>query len=127
MKHILIADDDPDSLFQLELLLKKAGYMVTALDSHKQVEEWMVDHQPDLVVLDLMMEKADSGFVLSRNLKKRLPDLPIIILTAVTPETGLVFDLNSPDSQSWIKADRYLEKGLEHQLLLVHISQLLNR
>ena len=39
-----------------------------------------------------MMEQHDDGFVLSHHLKRRFPGLPVILVTAVTSETGLVFD-----------------------------------
>ena len=36
-----------------------------------------------------MMEQHDDGFVLSHHLKRALPGLPVILVTAVTSETGL--------------------------------------
>jgi len=88
-------------------------------------EEWLEDSEPDLAIIDLMMETEDSGFILSRGLKNKYPDVPVVILTAVTPETGLSFDLQTSDSQQWINADQYIEKGLHQETLFARIEQLL--
>ncbi|MBT3241719.1 MAG: response regulator [Bacteroidetes bacterium] len=125
MKHILIVDDDADCLFQLKLQMSNLGYSVTALESQFLAEEWLEDSEPDLAIIDLMMETEDSGFILSRGLKNKYPDVPVVILTAVTPETGLSFDLQTSDSQQWINADQYIEKGLHQETLFARIEQLL--
>ena len=124
-KKILIVDDDPDCLFQLDLLLINNGYQSVTIGSQAAAIDWLEKNKPDLAIFDLMMDREDSGFILSRLSKKYYTDVPVIILTAVTPETGIRFDLRSQESQSWIKADRYLEKGLNQEALLNHIKQLL--
>lgn len=125
MKHILIVDDDQDCLFQLNFLLSQQGYRVTALESQSQAENWLAENCPDLAVFDLMMEREDSGFVLSRLLKKKNPSVPIVILTAVTPETGISFDLQTAENRKWIQADLYLEKGINRELISQQIAQLI--
>ncbi len=125
-KVILIVDDDADCLYQLEVLIRQAGHEVVALHSQTAATQWLELNRPDLALFDLMMEREDSGFILSRWSKKRYPEVPVVILTAVTPETGIQFDIHQAGSQSWIKADLYLEKGLNHNLLINHIHQLLN-
>ena len=82
-------------------------------------------NKPDLAIVDLMMENEDSGFILSYKIKKKYPDVPVIIATAVTQETGMVFGLNNKEERSWIKADLYLEKNLRPDQLQREISKLL--
>lgn len=125
MKHLLIVDDDPDCLYQLKLILSKCGYRVTALESQASAEQWLESNCPDLAVFDLMMDREDSGFILSRMLKKKTPDIPVVILTSVTPETGVSFDLKSNGNQQWIMADLYLEKGIDKETLCTQVEQLL--
>ena len=81
--------------------------------------------KPDLAILDLMMESDDSGFILSYKLKKMNPELPIIISTGVSAETGMNFGLSSREDKNWIKADLYLEKGTRPEQLKLEIEKLL--
>jgi two-component system, OmpR family, response regulator len=127
LKSILVADDDSDYLFQLSFHLQKAGYSVITADSQKEAEKIIQREKPDLAILDLMMENEDSGFILSHKLKKKYPEVPIIIATAVSSETGITFGLKSEEDKHWIKADLYLEKGIRPEQLLNEIKKLLNR
>jgi hypothetical protein len=49
----------------------------------------------------------------------------VIIATAVTAETGMVFGLNKEEEKSWIKADLYLDKNLRPDQLEREIHRLL--
>lgn len=126
-RHILIVDDDPDCLFQLSFLMKAKGYEVTGLESAAEAEKWLETGCPDLAVLDLMMEREDSGFILCRKIKSRYPEVPVVILTAVTPETGISFDINSSENRRWIQADLYLEKGVNRELISSQIEQMVSK
>lgn len=81
--------------------------------------------RPDLAIFDLMMESDDSGFILCYNLKRRYPEVPVILATAVSRETGLTFGLSSDQEKEWIKADLYLEKGVRPEQLNQKIKKLL--
>jgi len=124
-KTILIADDDFDYLFQQKIYLESWGFNVITAESQTEAEEIINKTKPDLAILDLMMEKDDSGFILSYKLKNRYPDVPVIISTAVSAETGMSFGLNSEEEQRWIKADQYLEKGIRPEQLKLEIEKLL--
>jgi DNA-binding response OmpR family regulator len=124
---ILVADDDADYLFQMKLMLENAGFMVITADSQRQAEEIIDSVRPDLAILDLMMEKDDSGFILSYKIKKKNPEVPVILATAVSQETGISFGLDAEEDRSWIKADLYLEKGIRQDQLLLEIEKLLKR
>jgi DNA-binding response OmpR family regulator len=126
-KTILIADDDYDYLFQVRFMLEKWGYRVVTAESQHEAEEIIDRMKPDLAILDLMMENDDSGFILSYRLKSRYPDVPVIIATAVSAETGMSFGLNSEEEKKWIKADLYLEKGIRPDQLKSGIEKLLNK
>jgi CheY-like chemotaxis protein len=122
---ILIADDDPDYLFQTVSNLEKAGYKVVSVESQAEAELYIAKHKPDLAIFDLMMESDDSGFILCYRIKKKYPDVPVILATAVSRETGLSFSLDSEQEKAWIRADRYLEKGIRPEQLDMEITKLL--
>jgi DNA-binding response OmpR family regulator len=125
-KTILIADDDIDILAQLSGQVRNMGFSVITAETQKEAEKIIRDQKPDLAIFDLMMDNRDSGFILSYTLKKKYPDVPVIIATAVTADTGIIFELDTPEQKSWIKADRYLEKGLRPEQLEKEIKQLLH-
>ncbi|HQH19354.1 MAG TPA: response regulator [Bacteroidales bacterium] len=124
-KKVLIADDDPDFLTFMEVNARLLGFEVHTVISQKEAEEAMVTFKPDLAIFDLMMENKDSGFILSHKFKKLYPDVPVIIATAVTAETGLVFGLNTPGERTWIKADKYIDKSLRPDQLQKEIKSLM--
>lgn len=122
---ILVADDDPDYLFQTIFNLEKAGYKTVKAESQAEAELIISKFRPDLAIFDLMMESDDSGFILCYRIKKLYPDVPVILATAVARETGMSFSLDSEKEKSWIRADRYLEKGIRAEQLDQEIMKLL--
>ena len=124
-KTILIVDDDIDYLFQLKLQVEKFGFNVVVAESQKEAENLLSSLKPDLAILDLMMENDDSGFILCYKMKRRYPDVPIIIATAVAAETGMTFGISTEQERKWIRADLYLEKGIRTDQLHKEILKLL--
>lgn len=124
-KRILIVDDDMDYLFQLKTKVEQFGFETITAESQLEAEELIVQTKPDLAILDLMMENEDSGFILSRKLKSKYPDVPIIIATGVTAETGMDFSVSGESDKQWIKADLFLDKGIRADQLQREINKLL--
>ena len=122
---ILVADDDPDYLFQTVKGLERAGYNTVAVESQAEAETVIAKLKPNLAVFDLMMESDDSGFILCYKLKRKYPDVPVILATAVSHETGMSFGLDSEQERAWIRADKYLEKGIRPEQLDQEIMKLL--
>lgn len=122
---VLIADDDPDYLFLMVRGLEKAGYKIVAVESQAEAETVIAKMKPDIAVFDLMMESDDSGFILCYKLKRKYPDVPVILATAVSHETGMSFGLDSDLDKAWIMADCYLEKGIRPEQLDQEIMKLL--
>ena len=124
-KKILVVDDDVDLLEQMTAILSAAGYEVVAAESQAAAEETILKIRPDLAILDLMMEEKDSGFVLSYQLKKLYPQLPVIMLTAVAGATGLSFSTQQNEAQSWIKVDKMMDKPVRPEQLRAEVQRLL--
>ena len=124
-KTILIVDDDQDYLFQLKSKMEKFGFKTITAESQKEAEALIEKTKPDLAILDLMMENEDSGFILCYKMKKKYPDVPIIIATGVAAETGISFDINDENNRKWIKADCFLDKGIRSERLKEEIDKLL--
>lgn len=123
-KTVLLVDDDVDFLAQTEVILSQAGYKVVSKDSRKEAEEWLAENQPDLAVIDLMMEEMDGGFQLAYHIKKKSASIPVILATAVTQETGLTFDAATDEEKTWVRADVLLAKPFRKEQLLKEIEAL---
>lgn len=121
----MIVDDDIDYLNQLELQVKNLGFDVITAESQKDGENAIENEKPDLAIIDLMMENKDSGFILSYKMKEKYPEVPVIIASAVTAETGMSFGLETEEDKIWIRADKFLEKGLRPDQLEREINKLL--
>jgi diguanylate cyclase (GGDEF)-like protein len=79
---ILIADDDPDILMLLGLLLERDGYRVVRASDGVEALQLAKETSPDLCVLDVSMPGAD-GYAVCRELQTLGPVAPpVIFLTA---------------------------------------------
>ena len=125
-KTILFVDDDVDFIFQQRVAFEAAGYTVLEANSRTDAMEVLERSAPDVAVLDLMMEEKDCGFVLAHHVKRRSPQTPVILVTAVTAETGLTFGVIDETDRQWIKADVVLAKPVRFEQLQGEIERLLN-
>jgi len=124
-KTILLVEDDYDFLEQMKIYLEASGYKTLQADSEKKALELINNESFDAAIMDLMMENQDSGFILSYKIKKRNEKIPVILVTAVTKETGYFFDKTNTEDSSWIKADAILHKDIRLDQLKLELNKLL--
>ncbi len=124
-KTILIVDDDEDYRLQQQMEFKAAGYNVIAAAGRDEAEKLLARTRPDAAVLDLMMDRIDDGFVLCHHIKKLDATIPVVLVTGVTHETGMVFDATTAEERSWVKADRVLAKPVRFEQLRREVERLL--
>jgi DNA-binding response OmpR family regulator len=82
--RILIADDDPAILNMLAIRLGKQNYEVLVASDGNQTLEQARMHQPDLVLLDLMMP-GKSGLQVAKELRadEQLHTIGIVMISAI--------------------------------------------
>ncbi len=125
-KTILIVDDDPGILEQLELFISRLNMTVIQACGQGEAEGLIAAGTKfDLAILDLMMEENDSGFILSHKIKQLYPDVPVILLTGVASEAGIQFGSLTETERSWIKADLVMDKDIRFEQLSKEINHLL--
>ena len=124
---ILLVDDDVDFIDLNKAVLENQGFEVSAAFSGREAMDKVKFEKPDLIVLDLMMEKHDSGFTFAKAVKADPlhKNTPILMLTAVTSETG--FDFSQQMDGYWMKTDDYASKPLLPDELVRRINDLLLR
>ena len=122
---ILLVDDDVDFIDLNKAVLENQGFEVFAAFSGREAMDKVKFETPDLIVLDLMMEKHDSGFTFAKAIKADplYKNTPILMLTAVTTETG--FDFSQEMDGYWMKTDDYASKPLLPDELVKRINDLL--
>ena len=124
---VLLVDDDIDFLAIMKANLEASGYEVFTGESGEETGPLIDEHTPDIVVMDLMLEHYDTGFVVCYEIKKKRPSLPVIICSAVEQEEGLAFDTATEEERAWIKADAFLAKPIRYEQLQNRIEKLLNK
>lgn len=83
-KHVILCiDDDPDIRDSLKMILEAHGYVhVGAATAEEGVKVYKAT-QPDLVIVDLMMEEVDAGTNFVKELKLLGCAVPIYLLSSV--------------------------------------------
>jgi CheY-like chemotaxis protein len=124
---ILLVDDDVDFIDLNRAVLENQGFEVAAAFSAREAMDKVRFEQPDLIVLDLMMEKHDAGFTVAKAVKADplYKNIPILMLTAVATETG--YDFSQELDGYWMKTDDYASKPLLPEELVKKVTGLLAR
>ncbi len=99
---ILVVDDEPPIRKLLRVGLSTEGFLILEAPSAAIAREIMRDDRPDLVLLDLGLPDM-SGHDLLTLWRSELIDLPVIILSSRTDESGIVKALE-------LGADDYVTK-----------------
>jgi two-component system alkaline phosphatase synthesis response regulator PhoP len=120
-KKILIADDEADILEILEYNLQSEGYAVIKAKDGLEAIETAIKHQPDLIILDVMMPHK-SGMEVCQILrgKKEFSNTLILMLTALSDEGSHVKGLE-------YGADDYVSKPISPKLLMSRVNALFRR
>jgi len=119
-KHtcIMVVDDEQAILRLLSRTLEPEGYGVVVADNGRSALELLEEHEPDLVILDIMMPGLDGFQVL--DLIRQYSNVPVIMLTARVEVTTLYNALV-------LGADDYVRKPFRTQELLARIRAKLRR
>ncbi|MFV1969734.1 MAG: response regulator transcription factor [Acidimicrobiia bacterium] len=116
--RILVADDDEMIAASIRRALIYEGYSVEVVHDGAQALVSARDHQPDLVILDVMMPEID-GVEVCRRLRAD-GDIPVLMLTAKDTVADRVLGLDSG-------ADDYLVKPFAYEELLARVRSLFRR
>jgi DNA-binding response OmpR family regulator len=118
-KCILLVEDDPTISDLLAYNLKRAGYEVLQDGNGRTGLETALTHQVDLVLMDLMLPGLD-GMTAAKEIARRKPGIPIIMLTARSERETMLEGFG-------IGADDYVTKPFDLDVLLARIAARLRR
>jgi two-component system, OmpR family, response regulator len=122
---ILFVDDDRDFLSAQTAFFGSRGFEVVTLDRVEGALERISQEKPDVIVLDLMMEHYDSGFMLSRKIRQdpAMASVPILMLSGVASATGHKFSAEIAALKDWVKLDAFLDKPVTGRQLLKVVEE----
>lgn len=118
MTLVLVVEDEPNLREPLVYLLEKEGYEVIEAEDGNQAVETFKRHNPDLILLDLMLPGI-SGNEVCRIIRQE-SQVPIIMITAKDTEIDKVVGLE-------IGADDYVTKPYSTRELLARMKAVLRR
>ncbi len=116
--RILVVDDDSALRGLLEEYLTREGFEVVGVEDGEAMDTWLAEHEPGLVILDLMLPGED-GLTLARRLRTRT-QVPIIMLSARGDDIDRIVGLE-------VGADDYMPKPFNPRELLARIRAVLRR
>jgi DNA-binding response OmpR family regulator len=118
MKTILVIDDERNIVELVRLYLEREGWAVIAAGNGEDGLELHRRHEPDLVILDLMLPRID-GLEVCRELRRR-GDTPILMLTARDDDVDSIVGLE-------LGADDYVTKPFNPRALVARVKAILRR
>lgn len=126
---VLIIDDDPDIALATRLCLEGVGYEVVEARSSEEGLQQVKATNPDLIVLDVMMETTTAGFQTALKLRSTSPDseyaayraTPIIMLTSIHSTTPMRF---GPD-EDYLPVDEFVDKPIDPDAFIQKVNQLI--
>ncbi|MFH1436226.1 MAG: response regulator [Pseudomonadota bacterium] len=130
---IMIIDDDPDFVDAIRIILRSAAYDVAWTTSPQSARQKIVEEEPDLIMIDVMMDGLFDGIHLCDEIKsspdlQRFSAVPVILVSAAREFTGSRFEFyEDQDGQGFKGPDAYLDKPIKPKKLLGTIEALLGR
>ncbi len=120
-QKILLVDDEPDILEMIGFNLEREGYEVLTAANGRKAVELAKTHQPDLILLDVMMPEMD-GMETCRELRddSKLKNTIIAFLTARNEDYSQIAGFDAG-------ADDYISKPIKPRVLVSRVKALLRR
>ncbi len=116
MSKILIVDDSPSQLYNLQKIVEEGGHDTVTADSGEQALEVASEENPELILMDIVMPGM-SGYQTKRKLGRNesTRHIPVIFVSVKSSEADLVWGLRQGASE-------YVTKPVNRHKLLSAIS-----
>lgn len=118
-EKLLIVDDAPQVVRLVSEVMKAMGYTVVAAMSGAAAIEKAALEQPDLILLDILLDPGPDGYEVCRRIRE-FSDVPIIMLTAKAQDTDVLRGFDAG-------ADDYLTKPFNAKELVARVKAVLRR
>mgnify|MGYP001258102973 CR=1 FL=1 len=122
MALIAIIDDDPDIVEATSLVLRSRGYNVVSASNPGDGYKIVKETQPQLIILDVMMDEPDDGFFLAQKFRRDNITTPILMYTSVSKTIGFQYG-----SGEMVPVDDFVEKPISPEQLVNKVENLLGK
>ncbi len=113
MPKVLFVDDDLELQTLVSELLTIEGFKVSVCNNGVECLKYLEHTVPDIVILDVMMPKK-NGWDTLKEIRKKLPHLPVLMLSAKADSIDRVLGLE-------LGADDYIPKPFDDRELIARI------
>jgi len=118
---VLLIDDDADFRAAVKSLLTSQGYEVLEACSGREGLRMVVEHNPDVILLDIMMESTVEGYGVTHSLKygeeyAEFRHIPIFMISSIEESPDERFPMAA--EVDLIRPERYLTKPLDIPVFL---------
>ncbi len=123
MAKILIVDDDPDFVEATRIVLEKANHQVISAASGNEGFKRVKQDQPDLVILDVIMDTVLDGLSMSQRLHddQDLQHVPVVMVTSIAnTDYAALFP-----TDDYIHISAFLSKPVAPDALIRQVNRLL--
>lgn len=117
-KTILIVEDEPALARVLCEYFIQSGFQTHIIDNGMEVVDWVKNHQPDLLILDLMLPQR-NGLDIYRDLRT-FSQVPVVMATARVDEIDRLLGLE-------LGADDYICKPYSPREVVIRVKNILRR
>ncbi len=91
MSQILIVDDDPSTRLLIRRILGASDVDVIEAEDGAEGLRLAAEHEPDLILCDVMMPVMDGiGFLQEWSSKKEISHIPVVMITSVTEKSRII-------------------------------------
>ena len=130
---ILMIDDDVNLVNIFKTVFEVKGFIFEIAHSASEGLQKIKDVNPDLIILDVIMEDFVAGFRIVSKLRTgeagsefhQYSKIPILMLTSVTSKTTITF--NEKVGTSLLPVDAFMEKPVKPGELLDKVYEILNK
>jgi len=119
MVNVLVVEDDDTVANVVVGYMRRGGHETTRVADGRKALESVAAGVPDIIILDLMLPEVD-GLEVCRQVRQTLPDLPIVMLTALSEPDDRIAGLE-------LGADDYITKPFSPRELALRVESILRR
>ncbi len=132
-KRILIIDDDADAVFVTKAVLESKSYECFCAYSAKEGLQKIKEAEPNLIILDIMMESLTAGFGLITELRMakedseyfKYRDIPILVVSDIQRATGYKYNFKEIAGTNLLPVEGIIQKPVPPFELLSRVEQLM--
>jgi DNA-binding response OmpR family regulator len=121
MARVLIVDDDRDMVEASRMVLQSEGHTVQVAYSAGEGKQAVKETNPDILLLDVMMDQPDDGIALAQDLRRDGFAGAILMLSSISKVAGQKYGKDA----ELLPVDDFQEKPIDPSVLVAKVAELL--